>query len=108
GIEGTFTLEGGRRFQWEVGHTRAYVERFDVDGEPLRAAPGLGTRIGRRLGFVPQRDVGAGAALLGDWAARLDGAAPSTLPGYGDARRCVEVLQATLAELPPSATTGMP
>ena len=41
GIEGTYTLEGGRRFHWEVGHTRAYSERFEVDGAAVNAAPGL-------------------------------------------------------------------
>jgi predicted dehydrogenase len=108
GIEGTFALEGGRKFRWDVGHTRAYSELLEVDGAPVRWAPGLLTRIGRRLGFVPQRDVDAVAHLLRDWAAKLDGGAPTTLPGFADARRCVEVLQGTLAQLPASATTGSP
>jgi predicted dehydrogenase len=92
-IAGDFAVGNDVHFVWEVGHGSRYVEQFEADGHPVAPRAARFRSIARTLGRRPGQDVEGAALLLRDWAERLSGGMPRSLPAFADGARCVEVLQ---------------
>jgi predicted dehydrogenase len=95
-IAGVFELSGGGKFAWQVGHNQGYREELTMDGKPVQGGEGLFARVRRRIRRGPAQDVEGIAEMLGDWALAIDGAAPSRLATFSDARANVATIEQVL------------
>lgn len=96
-IAGTFQLNGGGRFSWEVAHGPTYHEELRLDGRQPGGRDGWLAGIRRRLTHQPAPDVAAIAEMLTDWSLALAGASPNRLATFADARTNVATIQQLVA-----------